>query len=242
MRVQDVHALHVKGQVRGQFQRITDGKSVNIYKPLVSMSFSGDCFLIGKSISEDILPFISSLINSSLSTGVVPSALKGARVKPLLKKPTLNPAGVRSYRPVSLLPFLSKTLECAVYNQLSPYLLRNNHLDPNQSGFKASRSTEITLLAVIEELHLAKAKSLSSVLILLDLSTAFNTVNHQILLSALLGWALQDPHSHGSNPTSLNVPTRSLEGIGLLPPPFPDGGPTRFCTLPPKSNHVLQPV
>ncbi|XP_030633522.1 prolyl 4-hydroxylase subunit alpha-3-like [Chanos chanos] len=61
MRLQDVYALHVKGLVRGQFQRITDGKTVNIYKPSVSMSLSGDdCFLIGK-VAYDVEDYYHSV-------------------------------------------------------------------------------------------------------------------------------------------------------------------------------------
>ncbi|KAJ8417144.1 hypothetical protein AAFF_G00283710 [Aldrovandia affinis] len=68
-----------------------------------------------QSIALDILPFVSNVINS-LSSGSVPSSLKCAHVVPLLKKPSLNPAVISNYQPVSLLPFLSKTLERAVYN------------------------------------------------------------------------------------------------------------------------------
>ena len=103
----------------------------------------------------------------------------------LLKKPTLNPSEVNNYRSVSLLPFLSKTLKRAIFNQLSSYLHLNNLLDPHQSGFKAGHSTETALLAVSEQIHTARTASLSSVLILLDLSAAFDTVNHQILISSL---------------------------------------------------------
>ncbi|XP_071223025.1 uncharacterized protein [Salvelinus alpinus] len=101
------------------------------------------------------------------------------------EKPTLDPSDVNNYRPVSLLSFLSKTLERAVLGQLSCYLSQNDLLDPNQSGFKTSHSTETALLCVTEALRTAKANSLSSALILLDLSAAFDTVNHQILLSTL---------------------------------------------------------
>uniref|UniRef100_A0A674ELL9 Reverse transcriptase domain-containing protein n=1 Tax=Salmo trutta TaxID=8032 RepID=A0A674ELL9_SALTR len=138
-----------------------------------------------QTISGDLLPYLTSLINSSLTAGYVPSVFKRARVAPLLKKPTLDPSDVNNYRPVSLLSFLSKTLERAVLGQLSCYLSQNDLLDPNQSGFKAGHSTETALLCVTEAVRTAKANSLSSALILLDLSAAFDTVNHQILLSTL---------------------------------------------------------
>ncbi len=72
-----------------------------------------------------------------------------------------------------------------MFNQLSLFLAQNNILDNNQSGFRSGHSTETALLSVTEALRLARAASKSSVLILLDLSAAFDTVNHQILMSIL---------------------------------------------------------
>ncbi|KAI2647091.1 putative RNA-directed DNA polymerase from transposon BS [Labeo rohita] len=79
----------------------------------------------------------------------------------------------------------AKTLERVVFNQVSLFLAQNSSLDANQSGFRSGHSTETALLTVTEALRIAKADSRSSVLILLDLSAAFDTVNHQILLSTL---------------------------------------------------------
>ncbi len=98
-------------------------------------------------------------------------------------KPTLNPSILENYRPVSILPFIAKTLEQAVFNQVSAFLTRNNLLSSNQS---AGRFQKTALLSAIEALSLARADSKSSILILLDLSTAFDMVNHHILLSTLL--------------------------------------------------------
>jgi hypothetical protein len=130
-----------------------------------------------QTISGDLLPFI----NSSLTTGYIPSDFKMACHLP---QATLDSSDVKNYRPVCL-SFLSKTLEHAVSDQLSRYHCQNDLLDSNQSGFKMGHSTKTALLAVTEALPAAKADALSSGLILLDLSAAFDTVNHQILLSTL---------------------------------------------------------
>ncbi len=132
-----------------------------------------------------LLPALTHIINTSLLTGIFPTAFNQARVTPLLKKPTLNTFLLENYRPVSLLPFIAETLERVVFNQVSLFLSQNNKLDAKQSGFRSGHSTETALLSVTEALRIAKADSKSSVLILLDLSAAFDTVNHQILLSTL---------------------------------------------------------
>ncbi len=149
-----------------------------------------------QAISPAVVPALTHIVNTSLHTGVFPSTFKQARITPLLKKPTLNPTLLEDYRLVSLLPFIAKTLEQAVFNQVSVFLTQNNLLDSNQSGFRSGHSTETALLSVVEALRLARAASKSSLVILLDLSAAFDTVNHQILLSTLLrngisGTALQ---------------------------------------------------
>src|SRR4029434_10524606 len=82
------------------------------------------------------------------------------------------------------LTLLSKTIERAASKQVTEFLSRNNLLDPNQSGFKSGHSTETALLSVTEALKTARAAQ-SSALVLLDLSAAFDTVNHRILLSIL---------------------------------------------------------
>ncbi len=82
------------------------------------------------------------------------------------------------------MPFLSKVLEKAVLNQLSPLLIENNILDPFQSGFRSKDSTESALLRVVNDLLFVDTGN-CAVLVLLDLSAAFDTVDHCILLNRL---------------------------------------------------------
>ncbi len=126
-----------------------------------------------QAISPTLLPALTHIINTSLLTGTFPTALKQARVTPLQKKNTFNISLTDSYRPVSLLPFIAKTLERVVFNQLSSFLSKHYLLDANQSGFRRGNSTETALLSDTEALRIAKVNSKSSILILLDLSAAF---------------------------------------------------------------------
>lgn len=85
----------------------------------------------------------------------------------------------------SFLPFLTQGLKWAVFNKIWNILFLKNLLNINQSGFRSGHFTETALLMVMESLQAGKAAAQSSILILLDLSVSFDTVKHQILLSAL---------------------------------------------------------
>ncbi len=170
-----------------------------------------------QAISLAVVPALTHVVNTSLQTGIFPSAFKQARITPLLKKPTLNPTLLGNYRPVSLLPFIAKTLERVVFNQVTAFLTQNNLLDSNQSGFRSGHSAETALLSVVEDLRLARMASKSSLLILLDLSAVFDTVNHQILLSTRLrkgisGTAFQWFDSYLLERWGIQVATSSCRG------------------------------
>ena len=126
-----------------------------------------------------------NLFNSSLSYGVVPSSFKHAVVRPLLKKPNADIDDPSNYRPISLLPFLSKILERIVALRLVSQISSIGADEVLQSGFKSNHSTESALLCVTNDLRRSCDAGHASILILLDLSAAFDTIDHDILLDGL---------------------------------------------------------
>ena len=133
---------------------------------------------------NEILPIATDIINLSTQHARVPQAFKEAVVTPLIKKPA-GGVELSNYRPVSNLPFLSKVLERIVINQLNQHCEEYNLLDPYQSAYKHKHSTETALLKIFDDLLNSMDKQQVSLLVLLDLSAAFDTVNHAILKERL---------------------------------------------------------
>ena len=134
----------------------------------------------------DVLaPFLTEFFNRSLSLGAVPVTFKAAYISPLLKKTDLDPADAKSFRPISNLSVLSKLLERIVAQQLLGYLRGHRLLPDLQSAYRAHHSTETAVLKVLSDILSAVDTGNLSMLTLLDLSAAFDTVNHPILLRQL---------------------------------------------------------
>ena len=123
--------------------------------------------------------------SDSLSSGHVPEEFKVAHVTPLLKNTSLDKNGLKNYRPVSNLPFVSKVLERAVAKQLQNYLTVNNLHETRQSAYSKYHSTETALLCVQNDILQAIDGKKSVILVLLDLSAAFDTIDHTVLLHRL---------------------------------------------------------
>ena len=122
----------------------------------------------------------------SFENATMPECLKKASVIPVLQKSTLDCNVLKNFRPVSNLSFLSKVIERVVSARIQAYLNRNNMHEVFQSAYKCHHSTETALLRVQNDLLQTISKGKYAVLILLDLSAAFDTIDHKVLLSRLL--------------------------------------------------------
>ena len=117
--------------------------------------------------------------------GYFPASQKIASITPILKKASLDPLDLGNYRPISNLTFLSKLLERAAYEQIVGHMEGHHLLPPLQSAYQKNRSTETATIKVMSEIYRAADAGLVTLLDLLDLSAAFDTVDHVILLVQL---------------------------------------------------------
>ena len=131
------------------------------------------------------LPFLYHVINLSLTSGTFPDCFKNALVKPLIKKSTLDPDVLKNYRPVSNLPFLSKIVERVVASQIQQHMDDHSLHNPLQSAYRTGHSCETAVLKVQNDILCALDEGYVVVHVMLDLSAAFDTLDHNILLNRL---------------------------------------------------------
>ena len=131
---------------------------------------------------------IVSIVNLSLSEVCFPTHFKSALVSPLLKKPTLNRDDMKNYRPVSNLSFLSKILEKVVASRLNSHINSSHTSNDYQSAYRKFHSTETALLKLHNDIISSMDDGRVTALTLLDLSAAFDTMDHNILLRRLGNW------------------------------------------------------
>ena len=136
--------------------------------------------------SETFIPYWVEIVNLSLETGSM-DGLKNAVVIPLIKELTAltDTDNFKNYRPVSNLMFVSKLIERVVDIRLREQLVRNKLQSEKNYGYEKHHSTELLLLKVVNDLYQSFDENIPSVLVLLDLSAAFDTVDHDKLLEIL---------------------------------------------------------
>ena len=130
------------------------------------------------------MPALTHIINKSLETNHICSKWKEALVKLLIKKPTAGQEK-SNYRPVSNLSFISKVAEKVILTQFTKHCDENKLLPAYQSAYRKNHSCETSLVKLIDDLLWAMEKQLVTAVMILDLSAAFNTVDHDLLLEVL---------------------------------------------------------
>ena len=133
--------------------------------------------------SQHFIPVYVHLINLCFSTGIFPTGFKSAVVKPLLKKPTLDYEVLKNFRPISNLTFLSKLIEKVIAERLVSHMQDNGMVEKFQSAYKANHSTETALLRVYNDMLFSIDQGGGGILVLLDLSSAFDTIDHAMLFN-----------------------------------------------------------
>ena len=138
--------------------------------------------LLKDSASEISRP-LSHIINLSLRTGIVPNEWKIARLTPIHKSGDVTKAD--NYRPISILPVVSKIMERAVQKQLKDYLEENKLLSDTQFGYRKKRSTELATSLILDEIRKAGDNGCLTGAVFIDLSKAFDTIGHSTLIRKL---------------------------------------------------------
>jgi len=136
-----------------------------------------------KIIKKSISPHLSNLINESIQSGTFPPILKVAKVIPLHKSG--DQLTLSNYRPISLLPAVSKIFERVMHSRISSFLEKYNRLHPSQFGFRSSRNTSSALQVILNNIYHSMNKKQLAANVYLDFAKAFDTVSHDIILTKL---------------------------------------------------------
>jgi len=157
--------------------------TINKLKNKSSYGVDGLSNKLIKSAKNYLIIPLTLIINQTLKTGEFPNELKIARVKPLFKAG--NSYDICNYRPISLLPSISKIFERIIFQQLFEYLNNNKLISCEQFGFRPGYSTELASLRLIDHITKQMDQMELPLNIYIDLSKAFDTLDHTILLSKM---------------------------------------------------------
>ena len=158
-------------------------KIIENLKNKTSTGIDGISNQLLKSAKNVLVKPITTIINQMIVTGIFPDNLKISKVIPLYK--AKDQTLLSNYRPIALLPSISKIFEYVLLEQITNYLVDNNMLSPQQYGFRSNHSTELAALNLVDELTYKLDRGIIPMNIYIDLSKAFDTLVHEILISKL---------------------------------------------------------
>lgn len=142
-----------------------------------------------KSVVNHIVKPLTYLINRSLSEGIFPDILKVAKIIPLHKKG--DKTSIDNYRPIALLSSISKILERVIFKRIVAFSLQHNILCDEQHGFRGGRSTTTAMLSFLNNLYDSLDKNNKCFGLFMDLSKAFDLVEHALLIEKLSNYGFR---------------------------------------------------
>ena len=176
-----------------KFQSVTVDNVSRIIDSLKPKTSSGvDCISnkLIKYVKNVIMEPLTVIINQMLNVGIFPDSLKISKVTPIYKKS--DNTIFSNYRPISLLPSISKIFEKIILEQITTYLDTNNLIHKHQYGFRKNHSTEYAALHIVNYLNYELDRNRTPTNVYLDLSKAFDTLSHNILLRKLKHYGVCD--------------------------------------------------
>ena len=189
------HEVYLNNPTEAEFNfehidNVTVLHYINKLKPSHSCGHDNISSNVLKIIAMEVSPCLTLIINQVLSTGQFPKNLKTAKVIPIHK--TGEKSLMKNYRPISILPVVSKIIENVMHTQLTDYFTMNKLFTSQQYGYRENRSTELAALELMDRNLDNMNRNLTPVNVYIDLSKAFDCLDNNILLSKLKFYGLND--------------------------------------------------